>query len=469
MFELAFILLVLGLVLLGAGVVGRRMGDEPRCKGCGYDLSGLVAPGQEPTGRDAPGIHCPECGCDLKLTTTSPGDLGSPIRIGHRKRRRTAIALGIILLLPSVSLLGYAGAMLIAGPSWIHRKPVTILIYEARNLRGERADAAITELYKRLIETTTTPAQERAIISAALEVQALPDPGLWFGTPYRVLLGWGTLFDIAARQNGNATPEQARKYVQNALAIRFEHRSRARPGDDWPLGVVIDRTRVAGVERPLIRPVLEELSIGPWTLDTSTVVITGAANARNGERFIAAVVPLGEIPLGRHTVRQRWTVSAHEPGGPRAAPGAIMGSWTVEIESTVLVQPRGFETVDVYVDGQQQSDLREAMRASLVALRPGDPGSITVDVSLTRGSANMALRAIVEGDQGEWPIGHIYARDGQATTQYRLMADWPATLGAPRRLRLETNTDVARMTPSLERIVDLNITLDLGDGPLPQR
>ncbi len=467
MFELAFILLLLGVVLLGAGVVGRRTGDEPRCKACGYDLSGLVTPGQEPAGHGAPVIVCPECGRDLKLTTTSPGDLGSPIRIGRRKRQRTAIVLGIILLLPSGGLFGYAGALIIAGPSWNHRKPVTILMYEARNLRGNRADAAMTELYKRLIETTTTPAQERAIIDAALEIQARPDPSLWFGTRYGVLISWGTLFDIAARQNGSATPQQARKYVQNSLAIRFEHRSRVRPGDDWPLGVVIDRARVAGLERPMIHPVLEELTIGPWTLDLSTVVVTGAARVpagRASERFIAAVAPLGDIPLGRHEVRQRWTINAHDPAAGGVGFGPLIDSWSIEVTSSVIVHPRNYETVEVYVDAEQQFDFR----ATVVTMRPGDPASMTVDVFLTRAPANIALLAIVEGDHGELPIGHVYAHEGQATTHYRLMGDWPAKFGAPRRLRLETSTDVARMTPNLERIVDFEVKLDLGDVQQPR-
>lgn len=470
MFELAFILLLLGIVVFSAGVVGRRTGDEPRCKACGYDLSGLVRPGQAPTGRDAPGIMCPECGVDLKLTTTAPGDIGSPIRIGRRKRGRSAIMLGVVLLLPAVGVLGYAGVMIVAGPGWSHRKPVTLLMYEAKHLRGHRADGAITELYKRLIENTTTPAQERAIIDAALEIQARPDPSLWFGTRYGVLISWGTLFDIAARQNGSATPEQARKYVQNSLAIRFEHRSRVRPGDDWPLGVVIDRARVAGFQRPMIRPVLEELTIGSWTLDLSTVVVTGASRVPGGgasERFVAAVAPLVDIPLGRHEVRQRWTINAHDPAAGGVGPGPLIDSWIVEITSTVIVHPRGYETVEVFTDASLAATIAPVISHGETWFHDdGQEVWLHSRVSLDEVTANVAWRVVAVGESGEVLLGTMVAREGQSAMTYLLKAVWPSSHGRPLRIEFHPSTDVARTTPDIERILDIRVTHDLGEAPL---
>lgn len=465
MFELAFIMAILGVVFFIAGFVGRRMGMEPRCKPCGYDLSGLVTPGQPPTGLDSPPTPCPECGIDLRLGTTAPGDLGSPIRFGRRKRRRGAMLLGLVLLLPSSLILGYAGVSILAGPSWNDRKAVSILIFEARRFRGDRADAAITELYTRLIEERATVAQQRAIIDAALDIQR-SEPDRWFGTPYNVLLSWGTLFDIAARQNGAATPEQARAYAQNALAIRFEHRSRARPGDQWPLGIIIDRARVAGHMQPFVRPVLEELTIGPWTLDVSTIDVTGTASAPHGRestRFNAAVVSLGDIPLGRHDVRQKWSINVHEVAGPGIGP--LIGTWTAEITSTVLVQPRGFETVEVYQDADLMASMSSELLGPVSIFNQGNPSIRRVDVILTRCYADIACGVTLIGDHGELAIGQLTARRGQLGMTYQFPVDWPASLGEPRRLRLQTSTDAARATPDLERILDVDITLDLAGPP----
>src|SRR5690349_6074803 len=47
--------LLLGVVLLALGLRGRRVGDHPYCRRCGFDLFGL--PPAHPA--------CPECGADL--------------------------------------------------------------------------------------------------------------------------------------------------------------------------------------------------------------------------------------------------------------------------------------------------------------------------------------------------------------------------------------------------------------------
>lgn len=459
MFELAFILLLLGLVLLAAGILGRRIGDEPRCKACGHDLSGLMI---HEVAREAPdAIPCPECGEDLKIASISPGDLGSPIQLGRRVRRRGAIVLGLLLLLPSAGIFAVAGVMLAAGPSWNDRKPVTILIYEARRLRGSRADAAMTELYTRLIQDTATIAQQRAIINAALDVQE-SDDRRWFGESYTVLLGWGSLFDIAARQNTAATAEQNRRYARNALAIRFEHRSRARPGDQWPLGVIIERARIAGHATPFARPVLEEFSIGPWTLDTSTVVVTGSAQTNQGTRptrFTAAVVPLGDLPFGRHEVRQKWSIDLHDASGGGINP-SVYRTWTIDVTSSVLVVPSDLETVDVYDDADLEAAVSREFRNLRLFHQDGDP--MRLELMLGEPLANLALSATIVGEHGERKFGSIASRQGDsAGMRYLLSGDWPKALGLPRRLRLQTCTDAARATPDLERILNLDLTLDL--------
>lgn len=60
---LATLLLLLGLVLIDLGWRGRRIGDHPTCRKCGFDLSGLAV-----------GIGpCPECGRTLDTPAPPPG------------------------------------------------------------------------------------------------------------------------------------------------------------------------------------------------------------------------------------------------------------------------------------------------------------------------------------------------------------------------------------------------------------
>ncbi|MCB9850874.1 MAG: hypothetical protein H6817_09245, partial [Phycisphaerales bacterium] len=70
---------LVGLVLLGFGVKGRRVGDEPRCRKCGYNLTGATAQ------------VCSECG----KTIDAQG-----VVFGVRRRRKLAILLGVLCVLP---------------------------------------------------------------------------------------------------------------------------------------------------------------------------------------------------------------------------------------------------------------------------------------------------------------------------------------------------------------------------------
>src|SRR5262245_26880220 len=71
-------LFVVGAGLIVRGLVGRRVGDEPRCRRCRYIVKGVES-GQ-----------CPECGLELGPRS---------IRVGLRYRRRGALALGAVALL----------------------------------------------------------------------------------------------------------------------------------------------------------------------------------------------------------------------------------------------------------------------------------------------------------------------------------------------------------------------------------
>ena len=85
-----FVIGVAGLVLLTRGVVGRRVGGEPRCRQCRYDLSGL----------DEGAPTCPECGRSLRAA--------GAVQCGLRRRRPIPIVAGTALLLAAIGAAGFA-------------------------------------------------------------------------------------------------------------------------------------------------------------------------------------------------------------------------------------------------------------------------------------------------------------------------------------------------------------------------
>src|SRR3954451_21021619 len=74
---------------------GRRIDDHPICRKCGFDLFGLP-----PTSH-----NCPECGRDLKRKRAD--------RIGHRRRLKTLLLLGLTFFLASAGWLGFLGVLVL--------------------------------------------------------------------------------------------------------------------------------------------------------------------------------------------------------------------------------------------------------------------------------------------------------------------------------------------------------------------
>lgn len=82
-------LFAVAIIMLLAGLRGRKLDEHPVCRGCGFYLVGMY-PGGE---------RCPECGKALDERS---------VRIGRRERRRALMIGGAILatamLLPLIGL-----------------------------------------------------------------------------------------------------------------------------------------------------------------------------------------------------------------------------------------------------------------------------------------------------------------------------------------------------------------------------
>src|SRR5688572_6560291 len=104
------IVAVAGAAVFAFGWRGRRVGDHPFCRRCGFDLFGLPAESQA----------CPECG----------GDLAAPRAtvVGTRRRRPGVAGAGAALMLPSLAVLGVAAWGHFGGVDWQKQKPTWWLI-----------------------------------------------------------------------------------------------------------------------------------------------------------------------------------------------------------------------------------------------------------------------------------------------------------------------------------------------------
>lgn len=120
---------LLGVLLLALGLRGRVVGDQPHCRACKFELTGLdLSPAES---------VCPECAAELAVPKA--------VRSGLRVRRRGAIILAVVLLIP-------AGTGVVAAfnwTSWNASKPTGLLLLDGRFGSSAVRHAALLELVAR--------------------------------------------------------------------------------------------------------------------------------------------------------------------------------------------------------------------------------------------------------------------------------------------------------------------------------
>lgn len=180
------------LAVLVLALRGRRVGDHPICRKCGFDLFG------KPEGS----ARCSECGADLSSRRA--------VWVGRRRvRRRMAAAAGVALVVSAgaAGVVGWAGAK---GVEANRYKPAWWLTREA-NARGPATrDAALAELARRIAAGTLPRDREAALVEQALAVQA-DESRPW--AP-----GWGSVVE-AARAAGRVSDGQWRRYCFYGMGV----------------------------------------------------------------------------------------------------------------------------------------------------------------------------------------------------------------------------------------------------------
>lgn len=154
-------LALLGVPLVAVGWRGRRVGDHPHCRRCGFDLFG----------KPAESTRCGECGAELHLPRATV--------IGVRRRRPALVVAGLALALAALIGAGRPAYDLARDPDWLARwKPTRRLLADARAQNWRVAGAAAVELERRLSRDALSPKIERWLLDDAFP--ARPPPG-WRG------------------------------------------------------------------------------------------------------------------------------------------------------------------------------------------------------------------------------------------------------------------------------------------------
>ena len=411
---IAGLVFLLGIALLTLGLRGRRVDDHPFCRRCRYDLSGL---GEKPE-------TCPECGRDLTKRRT--------VRFGRRRKRPLLIAPGAALLLA-----GLIGAGVVAWPAardfdWNTIKPVWWLKREALGGATATADAARTEIYRRLVRDDLSASQARDLADTALSLQADIDLP-WSGQ-------WGNLFELAWH-HGHVDDAALQQYFRNAFieGIEFAAAPRARQNGKLAFAVKTPLPRAAGASSIFeagfrVNDILIDgasapkwrCSRGEWTF-ISRLRRGGKRGPGIPKRDYEGSVPI-ESPPGESTITLHCTLSLREDqppwpdlrgGATHESSGGHRSRKAEPIEDALCTWPLTFTAPVEIIDEVRQAmpliddeSLADAVRQSITIhsaeawWHDRGRGTIHLWLNVTNPPVDLAFISRLDIEQEARPVGN---------------------------------------------------------------
>ncbi|MCC7294086.1 MAG: hypothetical protein IT449_18650 [Phycisphaerales bacterium] len=205
-------LFLAGLVLLIRGLRGRRIGTDPHCRKCRYNLTGLTSD------------KCPECGTSLGSTT---------VLIGRPSRRRRALGGGCVLMLASLSVPAYLGYKRLRAINPYPCYPTSWLIDAA----SRDVNPALKELVARVQAQSVPDAALRRLVAAALDKQSR-------AARSHAVEGWLSILALTFAQ-GRLSLELQDRYFDQMGIVSLEVRPIVLEGD--PVVCAVRRTGVGSV------------------------------------------------------------------------------------------------------------------------------------------------------------------------------------------------------------------------------
>jgi hypothetical protein len=230
----ALVVIVLGARFLRRGIVGKRVGDQPFCRRCGFDLSG-----RQLTER------CPECGADL--------DARREVVVGLRHRRWVSLAFGLLFCAVGLIPLWFILSGQVQNLNLDEHKPVYWLVHEATVADPKSENVALRQLSWRMKAGKLSKAQISTIVDRGLKFQRDPT------RPWNV--AWGDFIEDA-RDAKLVSDEQWKTYAQQAAStqwLTFSTRQRLHPGETATATLTAGNARVGRSPRFLCE--LREMGI----------------------------------------------------------------------------------------------------------------------------------------------------------------------------------------------------------------
>ncbi len=402
----AFVIGALGLWLTAAGLIGRRVGEGLRCRGCGYDIAGII---EEQS-------SCPECGASI---ASEKGTVS-----GTRARRPRLIVAGILLLLPASGMGWFISTTVqpvSARPTWLMASMLRIGPTSANN-----------ELARELLS------RWRSVGIDTFSRDALIDWGLSAWVDGHKSRGWQHAEVVRYAMAAQAiSPEQVDRFVEQLLDDIGDESSTTRKR------VALT---IAGELGTAVRPRLEQALDEPAYRDAAVVLLLDELGNTPSDALIDAAVETlahraGDADTGPALDRLPLSIEARRAVRYLTHHAAICAPRLRPLLTADDAQQRLLAALAL-TEARNPADARAIGRAVAHALEPNE----------TPGDALLATRALLR-------MGPASLRGAET----RVLSD-----RARRRLtEIDTAVDTGHLPPALERLAGPLPWQDPNPGPAP--
>lgn len=360
LFWLSFLAASAGAGLLVLGLRGRRVGTDVFCARCGYNLRG----------RDLRKLdeQCTECGAKI--------DRRGATRVGVRRRRPWAIALGALL-----ALLGFplVAATVLAGLRAIDLnpyKPTWLLFSDAVCGAMDAELAAIQELDRRVKANLIVGPQLADLASKGLDAAPRQAPTVGAAWQPIVQMAWDT---------GVLPTERIRELIRPRLDVHLAFAPFGRMGHEVPVGFTFDVNPNPAAAAIELHEVEVTLQRGDRVIRTSMQERLGVA----GRGAVHKFTDLNEVRRGPWRADPWYLIDPVAELGTSAA-----GQYTVNATLIVEIRPPKQDTLRYEFATTGTLQLRDrivlknapARRISEATTRASSP--VTVTRSSSTGKPN---------------------------------------------------------------------------------
>jgi hypothetical protein len=382
------LLLVAGLAMLIGGLRGRRINDNPVCRGCGFDLLGIF-PGGE---------RCPECGKAL-------GE--AAVCVGKRERRRAALFGGAILTAGGVFVLGGLGAAAASGVNWNVYKPTPWLVRQAERGGPRGVAGAMEVLNDRLADDTLETAEIERIVASGLAAQADAN------RHWEPL--WGDFIEAAFFRGFVGEGDYA-AYLERSFDTHTVVQDKARPGTPIIVELASSIDRGGTLASHELRTALVAAGVDGelerFEVDRDAMS-RGFVGGRAGAISMGRGLSDPPQKIGEHRVRSIWRVLVM--GAPDGEP---LAAWEVDETHTLRIIGDGESLVELVTDPAMVSRARAGLEVLMLRARRSGGQGAWVEYSIRSNDRPVAIcmDVLLRTGSGEYPLASVVFEPSDASS-----------------------------------------------------